>query len=166
MRDFRVQTTTSLEAAAAYAADDVLSNSDTNGAGVVWTFSNIVPGTAGHGWIEKAIVESESESITPRLTLMLFTVGTADLNCELDDNAASTCPNPSDKAYFVGAIDFPAMTDHGDDSFSVSSPSTYGNLPLKFESLDGNLYGVLVTRDAFTQTATDDMTITLEGKSW
>jgi len=159
-----IYTTKALDASiGAYAAEDVLSNSDCTTAGVatVWTFSNVVDTNGKGGYITKAMVVSESEDITPRLTLFLF--NSSSLSCNLIDNSASTAPNHADLAEFIGAIEFPAMIDAGDDSYTIATPSTYGNLPLAFQCAvdDNDIYGILITRDAFTQTATDDMTVFL-----
>jgi len=157
-----VTTTVALEAAVAYTANDVLSQSDTDTHGTAWTFSSCARSNSRGGTIVTAIAQSESESVTPRLTLFLFNATPA--GCELDDNATNTCPDSIDLTGFVGKIDFPAMESLGTtDSVAVATSSTYGNLPLTFTcaSDDDDLYGVLVTRDGFTQTATDDMTIKL-----
>ena len=157
---FTVTVTKALEAAVAYTAGDVLSETDTASAGTDWDFDGVGKGVGGYGRIVTAIVKSESESIIPELRLYLFNV--APTNTELDDNAAATVPHHDDSG-FVGMIDFPAMTGNGDDSFAIATPGAVGNLPLYYvcASDDDALYGVLVTQDAFTQTATDDMTVTL-----
>jgi len=157
-----VRTTKALEAASAYAANDVLSESDTNGEGTDWDFDAIGRTNGAYGLVISAIAISESESVTPRLTLFLFN---APPTSELDDNAANTAPDAADMAKVVGRIDFPAMDSLGTtDSLAVATPNTpASNLPLPFKCASGDdaLYGILVTRDAFTQTATDDMTIIL-----
>jgi len=64
----------------------------------------------------------------------------------------------------VGKIDFPALESLGTtDSTATATPSTVGNLPLAFKCAAGadDLFGILVTRVAFTQTAGDDMTVIL-----
>lgn len=156
-----VSTTKVLAAASAYHAEDVLSESASNGVGTAYTFSAVARGDGASGYITRASVISETTNVTPRLTLFLFT---ATPTCELDDHAANTALKHADLANYIGKIDFPATEDLGTgDSEAVATPSTYGNLPLPFTcpvSAD-DLYGVLVTRDAFTQTAGDDMTIVL-----
>jgi len=155
-------TTKALEAAVAYTAGDVLSESDTNTVGTDWDFTAVANRNAGSGIIKKAMVISETTAITPRLTLFLFNAAPT---CELDDNAANTALLHADLSKFVGSIDFPAMEDVGTgDSQSIATPSTVGNLPLAYTCATGadDLFGVLVTRTAFTQTATHDMTVVLE----
>jgi len=156
-----VRTTKALEAAVAYTANDVLSESDTNGAGTAWAFDAVARRNGGFGYIVGAMAISESESVTPRLTLFLFNTTPTS---ELDDNAANTAPDSADLAKFIGKIDFPALESLGTtDSVAVATPSTTGNLPLPFKcaSADDAIYGILVARDAFTQDGTDDMTIVL-----
>jgi hypothetical protein len=155
-----VSVTKALESASAYAAEDVLSESDTPDAGTAWTFSAIAKVNGGTGYIEKAQAICETTAITPRLCLYLFN---ATPTSELDDNAANTALLHADLSKYVGRIDFPALSDFGGDSEAVVVPSSYGSLPLAFECASGadDLYGILVTRDAFTNTATNDMTIKL-----
>lgn len=156
-----VSVTKVLAAATAYHAEDVLSENATNGQGTAWTFSAIARENGSSGYIVKAQVISEASAVTPRLTLFLFT---SMPTCELDDHAANTALLHADLDKYIGKIDFPAMEDLGTgDSEAVASPSTYGNLPLAFtcDTDADDLYGVLVTRDAFTQGAGNDMVIRL-----
>lgn len=162
----RVSVTKALFASVAYSANDVLCESETNTTGTAWTFSAIASKNGGTGYIVKAEAISESENVIPRLTLFLFT---ATPTSELDDNAANTAPDAADLANYIGRVDFPAMESLGTtDSNTVATPSTYGNLPLAFEcaATADDLFGILVTRDAFTQTATDDMTIRLTAEQY
>ena len=156
-----VSVTKALVAASAYAAADVLSESATNGVGTAWTFSAIASGNGRSGEVTKAHVISETTALTPRLVLYLFTAAPT---CELDDNAANTALLHADQANYVGRIDFPAMSENGTgDSEAIATESTFGNLPLAFTcaATADDLFGVLVTMDAFTQVATDDMIIKL-----
>ena len=156
-----VLTTKALEAAAAYDAFDVLSETDTASSGTAWSFAAIARANGAYGYITKAQVISETTNVTPRLTLFLFNATPA---CELDDNAANTALLHADLATYQGKIDFPAMEDIGTgDSEAVATPSTYGNLPLAFQCASDadDLIGVLVTRTAFTQAAGEDMTVVL-----
>lgn len=158
-----VSVTKALEATgSAYSANDVLCETDTNTFGTAWTFSAIARENGAYGAIVTAMVISESEIVAPRLTLFLFNA--TPTGCELDDNAFNTAPDATDLAKYVGRIDFPAMDSVGTtDSNAVATPSTVGNLPLFFKCASDadDLIGVLVTRDAFNQTATDDMTVVL-----
>ena len=156
-----ISVTKAVAGAGNYAAEDVLSESATNGAGTAWNFANCGLGKGNSGVITKAIVSCETTALTHRLTLYIFKAAPTS---ELDDNAANTAVLNADIANYVGRIDFPALEDLGGNSEAVASPSTGGNLPLEFvcASGDGDLYGILVTRDAITgETANDDYTIKL-----
>ena len=153
-----ITTTKALASAVAYAAEDVLSEHAKTGTD--WDFDTAGKVNGGTGYIVKAQAICETTAVIPRLTLYLFnTAPTSALN----DNVANTALLHADLAKYIGKIDFPAMEDLGGDSESIASPSTYGNLPLAFNcaSADDALYGILVTRDVFTNTATNDMTIKL-----
>jgi len=161
-----VSVTKALAAASVYDANDVLSESAGAGAGTIWTFAAIASKNGGTGYIVKAHAISETTAVTPRLTLFLHNATVA---AELDDHATNTQLLHTDLASYVGKIDFPAMEDLGTgDSEAVATPSTTGNLPLAFECATAadDLYGVLVTRDAFTQTAGDDMVIRLTAEQY
>ncbi len=145
----------------AYSAEDVLSEATTNGLGTAWIFTSLVADNGSSGYIVRAQVISETTNVTPRLTMFLFN---ALPTSELDDNAANTALLHADLANYVGRIDFPALEDIGGDSMALCTPSTYGNLPLAFTcgTASTTLWGVLVTRDIFTQGAGDDMTVILQ----
>jgi len=146
----------------AYAANDVVSNEDCcSTTATAWTFAKVAEGNGRGGYITAATVVSESESITPRLTLFLFNVLPTS---NLIDNAANTAPDCADLAKYIGKIDFAALESLGTtDSTVTATPSTVGGLPLGFTCAADNddIFGILVTRDAFTQTAGDDMTVIL-----
>jgi hypothetical protein len=153
-----VSVTKSLAAAEAYAAEDVMSESVSAGTG--WTFSQVVPSGSTSGYIVKAQILCQTTNITPRLTLYLFTPAPSTTK---NDNVANKAVADIDAGNYVGRIDFPAMTDLGGDSETVVTPSTSGNLPLAFSCANGDnsLSGILVTQDAVTITATNNMTVTL-----
>ena len=152
-----ISTTTAIEAAGAYAAEDIMSNSDTNDAGVVWTFSNMAREAYGTGTIIKAIISCETTNVTPRLTLFLYNAAPT---CELDDNAANNGVKNADISQYVGKIDFPALEDLGGNSEATVVPGGYGGLPIPFKcGATANLFGVLVTRDVLTITGGDDIHI-------
>lgn len=141
----------------AYAANDVISEDATADTGTAWTFAH--PGNSG--LITRATVVKDAGSDTPALTLFLFR-GTP--TGELDDNAANTNPVYADIADYIGHIDFDAMESLGaSTSWVLATPGTGGNLPLPFVIDDeDNLYGVLVTRDAWTPGSGEKITITLQ----
>ncbi|KKM20043.1 hypothetical protein LCGC14_1649510 [marine sediment metagenome] len=153
-----VSVTKAIAAAGNYDAEDVLSESAS--AGTAWQFSDIAR-KGSRGYITNARVACETTGLKHRLTLYLFKATPAS---ELDDNKANTALLHADLANYQGKIDFPGLEDLGGDSEAVATPSTVGNLPLAFECApdDGDLFGILVTRDAITgETATDDYTVTL-----
>ena len=144
----------------AYTANDVVNDDDCSVTATYWTFAAVARANDGYGAIVGATIFSESESVTPRLTLYLFNAAPTG---ELTDNSANTNPIKTDRAKYIGQIDFPALESVGTAaSVAIASPSTVGNLPLLFKTVTvDDIYGVLVTRDAFTQTATDDIEIVL-----
>ncbi len=154
-----VSITKVLVAGVAYGAEDVLSESAT--IGTPWEFADIVPARNVSARIVKAVVISETTAVVPALTLYLFSAApTSNLN----DNLANTALLHADLANFVGKINFPILEDLGGDSEALVTPSlALGNLPLAFRStgISTSLFGVLVTRDAFTQVAGREMTIKL-----
>lgn len=144
-----------LAATTNYVAEDVLSESATNGVGTAWVFSDM----GESGAIRKAMVEIQTTALTPQITLYLFS---AKPTSELDDNAANAAPSIADWPFYQGRIDFPALEDLGGVSASVATESTYGNLPLLYSGCKGRLYGIAVTRTAITgETANDKMSIKL-----
>lgn len=142
----------------AYSAEDVLSESITDG--TKWTFAAIARAVGAGGYITRAHAICETTNLTPRLTLFLFKATPTSM---LNDNVANTALLHADIANYIGRIDFPAMEDLGGDSEAICTPSTNGNLPLAFicAAADDALYGILVTRDNVTLGAGDDLTITL-----
>lgn len=153
-----VGVTKELAATEAYAAEDVLSESES--AGAIWTFAAIAELNGASGYVTKAHAICETTNVTPRLTLFLFT---ATPTGELNDNSANEALTHADLANYVGKIDFPAMEDLGGDSEAVATSSTIGNLPLAFTCASNadDLIGILVTRDIVTITAGNEMTIRL-----
>lgn len=145
----------------AYAAEDVISESATNGVGTAFVFA--MPGGKGaSGYIVEARAQTKKASVTAAMTLFLFN---ALPTSELDDNAANTAPDYEDIAGYQGRIDFPGMEDlGGDSSWSQATPSTSGQLPLRFKcaGTDDRLWGILVTRDAFTPDSAQKVSVTLE----
>lgn len=147
-----------------YSAEDVVSNSTS--AGTAWTFSAIARQEGAGGYITKVHVMSETTAIAPRFELYLFTDTPT---CALNDNAPNTALLWADLANYVGKVTLPAMEDLGTGKTeAVATPSTVGSLPLAFTcaSTSKVLYGVLVTRDAFTQTAGDDIVVRVTAEQY
>jgi hypothetical protein len=156
-----VSVTKALESASAYDAEDVLSESDTNAAGTAWTFSGIFRANNTGGYLTKVAAVCETTNVTPRLVVFIFNAAPT---CELDDHAANTAPLHADLGKLVAIVELPAMKDIGTgDSYAIASPSTTGNLPLWVDSASDadDLIAVVATRDAFTNTATNDLKISL-----
>ena len=156
-----VKDTQAVAAADNYTANDVLSSNATTG--VEWNFANMVSAVGRSGYITKAQITVETTAQAHRLTLYLFD---ATITGELDDNKVNTSPVDADRGNYLGKIDFPALESLGaGNSDTVATPSSpTSGIPFAFTcaTADRDLYGVLVTRDAFTnEIATDDYVITL-----
>lgn len=149
-RTITVAVTRTLEAADDYAAEEVVSDSDTGGAGTAITFDGIASKLGGAGYITNASILCSTTALAWRLTLYLFRV--TPTSGELDDQAANTSVHTTDRPNYIGKIDFPAMSDLGGNSETEATPSTVGNIPIAFNCASGDdaLYGVLVTNDAET----------------
>jgi len=149
----------------AYADNDVVNDDDCSVTASCWEFTGMANAIGGYGVIDFATIFSETENIAPRLTLILFN---AIPTGELTDNSANTSPIKADRTKYVGEIAFPALADVSASiaSIAVVSPSTVGKLPIfyKCAAASTSLFAVLKTLDAFTQTATDDIEITLQVK--
>lgn len=162
---FEVRVTKNILVGGAYVANDVVSESTTNGTGTAWTFADMAAANGGYGVIDTATIVSQTPNITPRFLLILFN---ATPTGELDDNAANTSPVDGDLAKILPPIDFPSLYPAGTsaNSSAVASSSTVGNLPLLYKCAAGttSIYGISVTRDIFTQTAADNLTIILAGR--
>jgi len=154
----------------AYGTCSVINDTDccgdcTNDLAEAWEFPNMVSGKGESGYITKARIESETESITPKLTLYLFKQEPtpADL-VRLADGSINNSPCATNIADYIGKIDWPALETIGTESYSNQTvPASTGTfrLPFRCAPTSRNLYGILVSRDAFTQTAGDDIIITL-----
>jgi hypothetical protein len=152
-----VEVQKTLECLGGYADEDVMSESDTDGAGTDWDF---LFGESGR--IIKAVAHHETTGMTFGMTLFLFSSAPTS---ELDDNAANTAPADADVDNFVGTIVFPAMQDLGTGpSYSIVTPSlTTGNLPLAFTG--PNLYGIAVITDAADPGDSTVLTISLTAET-
>lgn len=152
-----------LVAAGNYAANDVLSESATEG--TAWTFSNVANENGRGGLIVQAtLILSKNggiTAITPRCSLFLFkALPTSNLN----DNEANTALLDADKANYIGRIDFDALNQFGGSPTTRATVSTSGGLPIGFVCLTASktIYGILVLQDAVTdETASTIATINL-----
>lgn len=146
----------------AYEALDVVNDDICTTTASPWAFSNVVRENGGLGTIIGAGVFNETEGVTPRLSLRLYN---AIPSSQKTDNLPSTEAR-ADRLLKVAQLDFMALESlctTTDASTVEISPSTVGGLPKTFKCASGsrNLEGILFTRDAFTQTATDELTIVL-----
>ena len=158
-----ISVTKALTASGNYAAEDVLSESETNGVGTAWTFANCGRVAGGKGRIVGAKVFCETTAAWANVPLTIY-VFNATPTSELDDNAVNTAVIHADVSKHIGTIAPPAMNDLGGDSETIATPSTYGNLAIEYQcaAADTALYAILVTGAAVTgETAGDDMTIVL-----
>ena len=138
-----------LDANAAYTADDVISEDPTNGQGTDWDFS-----FGAKGKIVQATVTSASNGLTAAVDLHLFT---RPPTCELDDHAANTSPVVADLPYFIGVISLPALADQGAASYAVAT-----GLELVFDT--NTIYVVAIdgTGQDFLDDTTLDISLTAE----
>ena len=148
----------------AYTAGDVVSADDCcTTKAISWQFDTEVRG--GGGKILNALLFNETENQVVQYDLILFNTAPG---AELRDNAANDHPLYTERLTWLGTIPFPFSIARGATVATVTqaTPSTSGRLPMAYKCLDGDskIYGVLVTNTAYTQTATDDITITLSIK--
>ena len=143
-----------IAAAGDYAANDILSNSATNGAGVAWVFDRISRQGGGSGWIMGARLTCSVDALVPRMRLWLFDANPS--ASELDDNAAFSLA-VADRTKLIGYIDFNALTDAGAVSVTVRDDL---RIPFKCAAGDDAVYGILQTLDAFTNESAG-MTVTI-----
>ena len=153
-----ISVTKEIAAAAGHSAEDVMCENATTG--TPWTFAAIFRANNTGGYLTKAQAICERTAITARLTLYLFN---ATPTSELRDNVANTAPIHADAAKYLGKIDFPALEDLGGDSVAAATSSTTGNLPLWVDAASDadDIIGILVSRDAVTLTATDEIILKL-----
>ena len=146
-----------------YAAGDVVNDDDCCTTATAWTFANMAAVVGGYGVITGATLINETENQAVQYELILFNTTPTG---ELMDNAANNNPIKADRAKWVGTIAFPASVARGaaTATTTVASPSTMGTLPLfyKCAAASTTLYGVLLTRTIYTQTATDDVEIAVQ----
>lgn len=148
----------------AYTAGDVVGADDCcTTLAVVWTF-DVARVAGGYGYITGATLVNETENQAVQYDLLLFN---ATPTGELRDNAANDNPLKADRSKFIGVVSFPFSVARGATvaTYAQASPTTTNsNLPMPFKCAAGvtTILGVLVTNTAYTQTATDDIEITLE----
>lgn len=146
----------------AYTAGDVVGTDNCTTTSTYWTFTECTWKNGGKGYIVGATLTNETENQAVQYDLFLFNAAPTG---ETTDNAANTNPIKADRAKYLGKIEFPTSVAKGATvmTYTQASPSTTGNLPVAFQcgSTVDDLYGILVTNTAYTQTPTDDIEITL-----
>ena len=144
-----VEATKVLAAAGDYAAEDVLSESATDGLGTPFVFRHVARKDGGSFRITKTIALLKTTDLVPRIKLFLFT---SRPTSELDDNSANTAVLTADRSRYVGRVELPAMSDLGGNSEAIATLDTGSNLPLEGKCATGSddLYGIAVTEDAIT----------------
>lgn len=146
----------------AYAAGDVVGADDCcTTLAVAWEFDTGIIGASGE--IREISLFNETENQPVQYDLDLYN---ATPTCELRDNAASTSPLKADRLLWIDRASLPTAIARGAAVATTTraTPSTSGGLPITFKCADDDsiIYGVLITRTAYTQTATDDITIKMD----
>jgi hypothetical protein len=135
----------------AYAAGDVISNSTS--APVVLTFANAGP-TYGSAIIQTVSLRVDVSTVPAgygSFRLHLYNAAPTAIN----DNAAYNLPS-GDRSKYQGFVELSTPLDLGD---TLWSQADYVGKQVRL--LDGNLYGILETRGAFTPTSGASKTISL-----
>lgn len=141
----------------AYAAGDVVSNSES--ATTPLAFTNIARINGGSGYIVRASVTTDKKQITPRVRVHLFNA--ADATVSVDNTAYRELY--ADIGKRVGYFDLPAMTTAPDATNSDMSRSFDNALRVPFVCAAGSrdVYVVLETLDAFTPNSGQKFTVVL-----
>ena len=142
----------------AYAAGDAVT--DSTSAPTVMTFTSAASAAGGKGEIVRALlVDSANVSTKASLELWLFNATVTPDN----DNAVFT-PTDAELATCIGVIPF-TLSYIGDATSGAGGNAIYiGTLsePIKFTSATGNLFGLLVVRNAYTPVSGEIFTVMLD----
>jgi len=146
----------------AYLAGDVVGADDCcTTLAIAWEF-DVARVAGGYVYIVAALLANETPNQAVQYDLILFN---ATPTGEKRDNAVNTNPVAADRSKWIGDITFPQSTARGATVMTTTeaTPSTIGKLPkaIKCAVGDTKIYGVLVTRTAYTQVATNDIEISL-----
>ena len=148
----------------AYGAKDIVNDTDCSVTATAWEFLNMAADVGGYGVIDFASLVNETENQAVRYELLLFDTSPTGA---LEDNTTNDNPLKADRSKYLGRISLPSTIANGATvaSTTLASPSTVGNLPFfyKCAAASTSLFGVLITLDVYTQTATDDIEIALRG---
>lgn len=144
-----------------FAVGDILGNDDCcTTKATAWTFTEVARANGGYGRIIGATLVCDEENQAVQYDLLLF--NTKPTNTLLS-NSANDNPQKEDISLYIGTIVFPISTGRGSDvaTYTQATPaSTSTNLPMAFKCATtvDDIYGVLVTRTAYSHTE-DDTTI-------
>ncbi len=147
----------------AYAAGDTVSDTDCCTTATAWEFTGMASANGGYGEIVSSTIFSKTRNIEPRLTALLFN---ATPTRGMTDNSPCTVPAAGDVAKYLDEIAYPALkkVSTAVASARTVTPSTVGNLPLRYKCAAGStsIFVVLKTLDIFTQVPTTDIGIKFE----
>jgi len=159
---FEVRVSKAIDASiGAYTAGDMVNDDDCCTTATYWTLAGMAAVEGGYGAIIRAGLFNETENQAVQYSVLLFNAVPSWTGVEFTDNTANVHPNKADMTKWIDDIDLPTSTARGAAIATTTSatPSTTGKLPLIYKCAAGStsLYFVLVTRTAYTQTATDDI---------
>ncbi len=146
----------------AYTAGDVVGADDCcTTLAIAWIFDLKTQGTTWEIFDVTLFNETEDQAV--QYDLICFnTIPTGDLR----DNFPNDNPLKAERLTWLGTIPLPFSIARGATVATTTraSLSTSGGLPIEVQTLttDTKVYIVLVTNTAYTQTATDDITITIK----
>jgi len=152
----------------AYAAGDVVGVDDCcTTTALAWEW-DVAREAGGYVLITDAVLFNDTENQTVQYDVILFN---ADPTGEHRDNFPNDNPLKADRLKYLGTIEIPSSIARGATvaTHAQASPSTPGGLPMLVKCATGStkIYGILVTRTAYTQTVTaDEIEITLSGESY
>jgi len=152
-----------------YAAGDVVGADDCcTTLAVMWEW-DVARENGGYVLITNLVLTNETPNIAAQYDLLLSNSNVT--SAELRDNFPSDFPLVGDRDKNLGVIGFPYSVARGATVLTTTeaSLSTAGsNLPKLVKCAAGTtkIYGILVTRTAYTQVATDDLTIVMSGEQY
>lgn len=148
----------------AYGAKDIVNDTDCSVTATAWEFTGMAADNGGHGEITFASLFNETENQEVRYELILFNAAPTGA---LEDNTTNDNPLAADRSLYIGRISLQSSIANGATvaTTTEASTSTVGGLPIKYKCAadSTSLFGVLITLTVYTQTATDDIEITLSG---
>ncbi|KKN78440.1 hypothetical protein LCGC14_0349720 [marine sediment metagenome] len=143
--------TSSAISTGAYAVNEMVC--DSTATGTMTAFAAVARENGGSGYITNAHLSLGTTLLSPRITALIFNVGTV-VGGTIRDGVVNDNVQGTDQDGYIGAIDFMSLETlgTGGDSEALVTPSTVGGLPLGFTCASGadDLYALLVTRDAVT----------------